>query len=142
STVLGANTSVRSLRVQTPSAVTIGGTNNLTIGSYGLHVLQGSGATTINSSGQVILGANQTWITSGDLAVSSAISGGASLTKIGDGALTLTGTNLYTGPTTISAGVLYLGSGGTSGGLLGSIVNNGGLLVNRSNDVTLDGVIS
>jgi autotransporter-associated beta strand protein len=56
--------------------------------------------------------------------------------------LTLTGTNTYTGGTTISAGTLQLGNGGTTGSITGNVIDNGVLAFNRSDSVTFDGVIS
>ena len=70
------------------------------------------------------------------------ISGTGSLTQAGTGTPTLTGTNTYTGGTTISAGTLQLGNGGTTGSIAGNIVDNSALVINRSNAVTLAGVIS
>src|SRR5207245_7479568 len=67
---------------------------------------------------------------------------GGSLTKVGTGTLTLTGANTYSGGTTISAGTLQLGNGGTSGSIVGDVVNNGTFAVNRSDTFTFGGVIS
>jgi len=54
-----------------------------------------------------------------------------------------TGTNTYTGGTTISSGAtLTLGSGGTFGSIAGPIVVDGELAINRSNVLSLGGVIS
>jgi fibronectin-binding autotransporter adhesin len=70
------------------------------------------------------------------------LSGSGSLIKIGAGTLVLTGANTYTGTTTISAGTLQLGNGGTSGSIAGNVVNNGVFAVNRSDTFTFGDVIS
>ena len=69
----------------------------------------------------------------------------ASLTKVGSGTLILTGTNGYSGGTTISSGTLQLGnppmqSGGTLGS--GPIVDNGALLLNAFGNTTIANAIS
>ncbi|MDX8455575.1 autotransporter domain-containing protein [Mesorhizobium sp. VK9D] len=67
---------------------------------------------------------------------------GGSLTKRGAGTLILTADNAYTGGTTISGGTLQLGDGGTSGSIVGNVVNNGTLAFNRGDTVTFGGGIS
>src|SRR5262245_17506352 len=64
------------------------------------------------------------------------------LTKAGTGTMILSGDNSYTGGTTISAGTLQLGDGGTSGSIVGNVANNGILAVNRSDVFTFRGLIS
>jgi len=64
------------------------------------------------------------------------------LTKNGAGTWTLSGANTYTGGTTISAGTLQVGNGGTTGSVAGNIANNSALTFNRSNALTYAGVIS
>jgi outer membrane autotransporter protein len=64
------------------------------------------------------------------------------LIKSGSGVLTLTGANSYTGGTTISAGTLQLGNGGTTGSITGNVIDNGILAFNRSDVLTFNGVIS
>ncbi len=80
--------------------------------------------------------------TDADLAMSGVIAGAGGLTKTGTGTLTLTGNNTYAGTTTISAGVLQLGNGGTSGAIAGDVVNNATLAVNRSDTLVLAGTIT
>ncbi len=59
-----------------------------------------------------------------------------SLVKAGAGTQILTGSNSYTGTTTISGGVLQVGEGGTTGNVgSGAIANNGVLIFNRSDDL-------
>lgn len=56
----------------------------------------------------------------------------------------LSGTNTYTGTTTISSGTLQIGNGSTTGIISNSsnVANSDELIVNRSNDWTYSGVIS
>ncbi|MFM2221248.1 MAG: hypothetical protein RLZZ553_996 [Verrucomicrobiota bacterium] len=77
------------------------------------------------------------------LTISNAISGIGTFSQSGTGATTLTGTNTYSGNTVISAGILEIGSGGTTGTLgSGDVTNNAGLIFNRSDALTVDNVIS
>jgi fibronectin-binding autotransporter adhesin len=77
-----------------------------------------------------------------NVALLNAVSGSGSLTKVGTGTLTLTQDNQYTGGTTIGQGNLQLGTGGAQGSLLGDIVDNGVLQINRSGTLDLTGNIS
>jgi outer membrane autotransporter protein len=70
------------------------------------------------------------------------ISGSGSLTQLGPGTTILTGDNTYSGGTTISAGTLQLGSGGTTGSIIGDVTDNGTVAFNRSDTVIFPGVIS
>jgi autotransporter-associated beta strand protein len=51
---------------------------------------------------------------------------------MGAGTWIITGTNNYSGGTTIAGGTLQLGNGGTTGDLLGNVTDNGTLTFDRS----------
>ncbi|ARS26810.1 autotransporter-associated beta strand repeat-containing protein [Sphingomonas sp. KC8] len=77
------------------------------------------------------------------LTLSGAIAGGGTLAKSGGGTLVLTGDAVHSGGTTIAAGgTLQLGNGGTTGSIVGDIVNDGVLTFNRSDNFGFAGAIS
>ncbi len=96
------------------------------------------------SGGTLTLGATSNIDTGAQNAtISSVIAGtGLGINKLGSGSLTLSGTNTYTGTTTIGGGTLQVGAGGTTGSVAGDILNNGTLTFDRSNAATYGGVIS
>jgi outer membrane autotransporter protein len=102
----------------------------------------GAGGTTGSIAGNVTDNASLAFNRSDDLGFAGVISGTGSLTKLGAGTLTLTGANTYTGSTTISAGTLQIGNGGTTGSITGNVTDNGALIFNRSDDLGFAGVIS
>jgi fibronectin-binding autotransporter adhesin len=74
--------------------------------------------------------------------IASALIGTGKLDKADLGKLILTGANTYTGGTTISDGFLQIGSGGTSGSIVGNVIDNSGLAFNRLDTSTYEGTIS
>lgn len=76
--------------------------------------------------------------------ISTPISGTGAVNQIGSGTVILTDSNTYTGLTTISAGTLQVGNGGTVGTLSGTsgIVNNSVLAFSRSNALAITAPIS
>ncbi|KRA01862.1 autotransporter domain-containing protein [Achromobacter sp. Root565] len=70
------------------------------------------------------------------------IVGAGALRQSGTGTLVLTGQNALSGVTTIDAGTLQIGDGGTAGSIAGNIVNNAGLVFNRADDLSYAGALS
>ncbi len=117
--------------------------NNLTVG--GDFTLGGQGfSTTFN--GTVDLGGATRSITLANTATINGVisNGGLSLSISAGGSKTLilSGTNTFTGGTTISAGTLQVGAGGATGTLAGAITNNAALVFNHSGPITADNLIS
>ncbi len=80
--------------------------------------------------------------TEGDLTYGTAQST-RGLVKLGANTLTLTGDNTYAGGTEIHNGILQIGNGGTSGAIgSGNVINNGSLVIYRSDAVAIPGDIS
>jgi fibronectin-binding autotransporter adhesin len=140
----------------------ISGTGTLTQAGTGTTILTGantySGATTISAgalqignggttgalgTGAVVDSTALTFNRSNTLTVSSAISGAGTLTQAGPGTTILTGANTYGGTTTISAGTLQIGNGGTTGTLgTGAVTDNATLAFNHSDTLTISSAIS
>ncbi len=122
--------------------------NGATIaGSLQVFNLAGTSAGTITNSGAAV--PLQTFnivnSTFGGVIQDGANPGGIRLevSGVGGTTLTLTGANTYTGGTTIDGGqTLQLGNGGTTGSIVGNVVDSGTLAFDRSNSLTLSGAIS
>jgi len=102
----------------------------------------GNGGTTGAVQGNIVDNATLTVNRSDALTLSGTISGSGAFVQAGSGTTILTADNSYAGGTTISAGTLQLGNGGTSGSIVGDVVNNATLAVNRSDALLLSGTIS
>ncbi|WFU69545.1 autotransporter domain-containing protein [Bradyrhizobium sp. CB2312] len=105
-------------------------------------------AGSIAGAGLYLLGANELTVGSNNLSteVSGDINGaGGSLVKIGSGTLTLSGTNAYTGGTTINAGTLKIAGAGTLGAssagttVAGGTLDLGGTAQTQDGGVTVTG---
>ena len=115
--------------------------------SFGGGTLQYTAANTTDYSSRFSTADNQAFnIDAADqfvtLASDLSSTSGSLTTHSGIGILTLSGTNTYGGDTTISSGNLQLGNGGTTGSVAGDIVNNGTLIINRADDLTMNNRIT
>ena len=137
--------------VNIDSGQTITLSNGITSNTNGAHqtsqILGGSLALV---SGTTTFSVAQDSSLASDLTISSVISGGA-ITKTGNGTLTLSGANMYTGTTTLSAGTIEANSntalgtgtvaigGGTLGSTTASTIANA---VTLQGNATLSGITS
>jgi autotransporter-associated beta strand protein len=102
----------------------------------------GNGGTTGALSGNIVDDATLAFDRSDTTTYSGVISGSGAVRQRGPGTTILTGNNTYTGGTTIEAGTLQLGDGGTHGIVQGAIVDDGVLAFDRSGTTVFKGLIS
>ena len=129
---------------------------SVTVGAAGVLAVQANtnGTTGWNSAQIDSLVAKTTWSSAiaglgidtaqGNFTYGSNLPQALLLTKLGPNQLTLTGSNTYTGQTTISGGTLQLGDGvaGHDVALTGGIVNNAALVYNLNGSQTYAGSVS
>ena len=148
-TILAGTLSLNNASALQNSTVTVSASNTLlfnsnsgAIATFNVGGLTGSGSigladgnypVTLNVGGN---GAGTTY--------SGVLAGPGSLVKIGAGLLTLSGSNGYTGGTTVSAGTLQVGSGGSGASIGGTsgVLDNGSLIFNHADGVTFPQIIS
>ena len=139
-----------SLSVAGSGLVTIANSNSYTgattIGSFGtLQIGAGGASGALSPSSSITVNGTLAFsrsdnIVQGTQFSSAGISGNGGLVQLGPGIVTLTATNTYSGPTTISAGTLQLGTGaaGQDGSIsgIGGVNDNGTLAYNLAGTQT------
>ena len=136
------NAAANTLTLQGANSVASGGILVTSTVGNNLSTLTGGTLTGPNNGNFVINQQN----TANSLLISSQIinNGTTSLLKLGAGRAILTGSNSYSGVTTIAAGSLQIGDGATDGGIASSsaITNNGALVFNTASSHSYANVIS
>ena len=113
--------------------VTLNTNNDYTGGTYvnGGTLQLGSGGATGSIAGNVANNALLVFNRSDAPSYAGVISGSGTVVQLGSGLLTILGNNTYGGLTTVSAGSLQFGNGGSSGAIAGNILNNSTVIFNR-----------
>ncbi len=136
---IGAGTLITTA-TNTYSGITTITTGTLQIGNGGSSGSLGSG--NVVDNGALVFN-----LAGGPVSVTQSISGSGSVTFHNTTQYQLTGTNTYSGGTIISEGAILVGTGGTSGSIIGNVVSgvttaNAGINFDRSDDITFSGNIS
>lgn len=130
-TLLAGNTKLGQMTANAQST-TITAPGTLNLGSFDTTIrnLQGTGALNTGTAGTLSLGGG---------AFSGAITGGAGLTLLGDGtgsnSTVLSGSNTYSGDTTIASGASLTVQGGSAIPATSAVTNNGSFIVATSQTV-------
>ncbi len=135
-TVIGAGSTLALNAAGTIAASSgVANAGNFTIaGNKTIDSMTGAGTTALGANSLTIGDASNTTST-----YSGVISGAGGITKAGAGTLTLSGTNSYTGTTTVSSGTLALGANNVLADTSSVVVNGGIFSVNTRTD-TVAGV--
>ncbi|MCW1926600.1 autotransporter-associated beta strand repeat-containing protein [Luteolibacter arcticus] len=130
-TVLGADQNMLAMVFTAGSGlIEVGGTHNLTLGANGILSEANSGPAILNTTGQIILGANQLWANqaSSIFTVDSQVAGSGKLTTGGSGTTLLNAANVHTGGTAVQQGSLVLGNAQALGPATTSVTVAGGTI--------------
>lgn len=122
------------------AAITLA-TNNQQIWN-GNFTFLGANSLNLGTGGVTLTGNHRVTVNANTLTV-GAVSGSYSLTKAGNGTLAFSGESNHSGGTIITGGTLAVGTGGTSGSLVGDVSGTAGTLAfDRADNVGYDGTVS
>lgn len=143
--ISGSGNIIKNLNTKIILTGTITNTGTTTVNSGTLAI--GSGGTTgsfSGSAGNFVINSGTTLEINRSNAnqFSRALSGEGSLVILGGGTATFNTSLTHTGGTTISAGTMSIGAGGTAGSITGDILNNAAVQFSRSDAYTYAGIIS
>jgi autotransporter-associated beta strand protein len=134
------------ISVQGSGTLILGGDNTYTGGTAigsGSTLQVGNGGTSGSIVGNVANDGTLVFKRADTITFGGEVSGTGALRQDGSGTLILTGNNTYTGGTTIASGsTLQIGNGGTTGAIVGNVVNDGALIFNRADTIAFGGAIS
>ena len=102
------------VRLAAPEQIPDGNAVTLSSGSLDLNSQDETIRSLSGSDGNVLLGSATLQLGYASSSFGGRISGTGGLTKVGTGVFTVSGTNTYTGPTTIQGGTLVVGGGSTA----------------------------
>ena len=117
------------------SLMTLAASTSLDLNDYTVSVgsISGSGTITNSAAGSAVLNVGSLNLSTTFSGVIENGSGTAGITKSGSGTLTLTGTNTYSGTTTLTDGLIGLGSADAIGSAGSIVFNGGGIQYSASN---------
>jgi autotransporter-associated beta strand protein len=156
---LGSGSLSTNSRANTNLAAIVSGSGSLTKAGSGTLTLTSTntytGGTTVSGgtlqvgngitgsiSGNVVDGGTLAFNLPNAVTFAGIVSGSGVLVQQGGSTLTLTGSNTYTGGTTISSGTLRIGNGGTTGSIASNVSDNATMIFNRSDAVSFGGLIN
>ncbi len=143
-TFTGAISGSGSLTKLGTSTLILSGNNSYTGGTIiNAGTLQfGNGGGYGLAAGPILNNASLVFNLAGSRNFRDTITGSGSVTKLGGDDFIIYSDNTYTGGTIISSGMLRIGDGGTSGSIVGDVLNNSTLQFYRADDITFSGAIS
>ncbi|MCW1926321.1 autotransporter-associated beta strand repeat-containing protein [Luteolibacter arcticus] len=119
-----------------------GYTGSTTITAGTLQVGNGGASGSLGVTSAITTNGTLAFNRTGTLTIAPEITGTGALLQSGPGTVVLAAGAGHTGGTTIAAGTLVIGNGGTTGSITGLVTSNGTLGIQRSDDLDFANVVS